>query len=184
MLETLRQSKSRQPGYAGGNLLNLLLHLNLKLRGYDFSGLTIRQAYLGGLYVLDLNLVGAHLAGAVFTDTFGPTFSVAFDPTGKVLAIGTAEGQIRLWQVTDGQLILRCEGHRGSIWSMAFSPDGRLLASGSGDHTVRLWEVQTGQSLKTLAGHIDWVRSVAFSPDGQILASGSGDHTVRLWEVP
>ncbi|GIK38370.1 MAG: hypothetical protein BroJett011_22030 [Chloroflexota bacterium] len=183
ILEALRQAGLRQPGYAGGNVLNLLLHLQIKLRGYDFSGLTIRQAYLGGLHVPDLNFAGAHLAGAVFTDTFGPTFSVAFSPDGKVLAAGTAEGQVRLWRVTDGQPLLTCEGHLGAVWSVAFSPDGRLLASGSPDGTVRLWEVNTGHTLKTLAGHTHQVWSVAFSPDGRLLASGSTDGTVRLWEV-
>src|SRR5262245_7129957 len=115
-LEGLRQAGPRQPGYAGGNVLNLLLHVKLKLRGYDFSGLTISQAYLGGQHVPDLNLAGAHLAGAVFTDTFGVTPSVAFSPNGQVLAGGTGEGQIRLWRVTDGQPLLRCEGHSGAVW--------------------------------------------------------------------
>jgi WD40 repeat protein len=183
ILESLRQAGPRQPGYAGGNVLNLLLHLQIKLRDYDFSGLAIRQAYLAGLHVPDLNVAGAHLAGALFTDTFGPTFSVAFSPNGKVLAAGTAEGQIRLWRVTDGQPLLTCEGHLGAVWSVAFSPDGRLLAGGSTDGTVRLWEVPTGQSLQTLAGHTHQVWSVAFSPDGRLLASGSTDGTVRLWEV-
>ncbi|MCK6625390.1 MAG: NB-ARC domain-containing protein [Anaerolineae bacterium] len=183
ILEALRQAGPQQPGYAAGNLLNLLLHLKIELRGYDFSGLTIRQAYLGGLHAPDLNFAGAHLAGAVFTDTFGPTFSVAFSPDGKVLAAGTAEGQVRLWRVTDGQPLLTCEGHLGAVWSVAFSPDGRLLVSGSTDGTVRLWDVNTGQSLKMLAGHTHQVWSVAFSPDGRLLASGSTDGTVRLWEV-
>jgi len=183
ILEALRQAGPQQPGYAAGNLLNLLLHLKIEFRGYDFSGLTIRQAYLSGLHAPDLNFAGAHLAGAVFTDTFGPTFSVAFSPDGKVLAAGTAEGQVRLWRVTDGQPLLTCEGHLGAVWSVAFSPDGRLLASGSTDGTVRLWEVSTGHSLKMLAGHTHQVWSVAFSPDGRLLASGSNDQTVRLWEV-
>jgi WD40 repeat protein len=183
ILEALRQAGPPQPGYAGGNVLHLLLHLKIKLRGYDFSGLTIRQAYLGGLHAPDLNFAGAHLAGAVFTDTFGPIFSVAFSPNGKVLAAGTAEGQVRLWRVIDGQPLLTCDGHLGAGWSVAFSPDGRLLASGSTGGMVCLWDANSGQSLKTLAGHTYQVWSVAFSPDGCLLASGSTDGTVRLWDV-
>jgi len=183
LLEALRQAGAQQPGYAGGNLLNLLLHLQSPLRDYDFSGLMLRQAYLGGLHAPDLNLAGAHLAEAVFTDTFGPTFAVTFSPDGKILAAGMAEGQLRLWRVTDGQPLLTCKGHIGAVWSVAYSPDGCLLASGSTDGTVRLWDVTTGQCLKTLAGHTHQVWSVAFSPDGCLLASGSNDQTVRLWEV-
>ena len=130
ILGALRQAEPRQLGYAGGNLLHLLLHLKSTLRDYDFSGVTLRQVYLGGLHVPDLNFAGAHLAEAVFTDTFGPTFAVAFSPNGNVLAAGTAEGQVRLWRVSDGQPLLTCEGHVGAVWSVAFSPDGSLLASG------------------------------------------------------
>jgi WD40 repeat protein len=183
ILETLHQARPRPSGYAGGNVLNFLLHLQSKLRGYDFSGLTIKQAYLDGRHAPDLNLAGAYLDGALFTDTFGPTFAVAFSPNGKVLAAGTAEGQVRLWGVTDGQPLLTCEGHIGAVWSVAFSPDGRLLVSGSTDGTVRLWDVNTGQCLKTLVGHTQQVWSVAFSPDGRLLASGSNDQTVRLWDA-
>ena len=183
ILETLRQAGPHTPGYAGGNVLNMLLHLQSKLRGYDFSGLTIRQAYLAGLHAPDLNLADADLVDAVFTDTFGPTFAVAFSPDGQVLAAGTAEGQVRLWRVIDGQPLLTCEGHVGAVWSVAFSPDGRLLASGSTDGTVRIWDVHSGQSLKTLAGHTQQVWSVAFSPDGALLASGGEDQTVRVWDV-
>ncbi|HRV92418.1 MAG TPA: NB-ARC domain-containing protein [Anaerolineae bacterium] len=183
ILESLRQAGPRQPGYGGGNVLNLLLHLQLKLRDYDFSGLMIKQAYLGGLHAPDLNFAGANLAGSVFTDTFGPVFSVAFSPNGKILAAGTAEGQVRLWWVANGQPILTCEGHLGAGWSVVFSPDGHLLASGSADGTICLWDAHTGQSLKTLVGHTNLVSSVAFSPDGRFLASGSQDQTVRLWDV-
>ena len=182
ILEVLRQAG--QPGYTGGNLLNLLLHLNSNLSSYDFSELTVWQAYLKGHQVPDLNLARVDLAGSVFTDTFGAISSVAVSPNGKLLAAGTQEGQIHLWRTTDGQPFVKLAGHTNGIWSVAFSPDGQTLASSSSDQTVRLWDVNTGQCLKTLSGHTHYVYSVAFSPDGQTLASsGSQDQTVRLWSV-
>ncbi|NIV46293.1 MAG: AAA family ATPase, partial [Gammaproteobacteria bacterium] len=183
LLATLRAEAPLSPGYAGGNILNLLLHLQSDLRGYDFSRLTVWQAYLGGLHLPEVNFTQADLAGTVFTDTFGGIYAVAFSPDGQVLAAGTDDGQIRVWQARDGQPLLTCEGHTAAVWAIAFSPDGQTLASGSFDQTVRLWDVRTGQGLKTLPGHTNAVRSVAFSPDGQTLASGSDDQTVRLWAV-
>ena len=181
ILEVLR--RVGQPGYAGGNILNLLLHLGINLKGYDFSGLTVWQAYLAGLHLPDVNLAGADLAGTVFTDTFGAIGHLAFSPDGKLLAAVTSEGQIRLWRSSNGQPFLTLAGHTNAVTSVAFSPDGQTLASGSDDQTVRLWDVATGQSLKTLTGHTSIILSVAFSPDGRILASGSEDQTVRLWDV-
>ena len=46
ILAQLRQNQPHQPGYAGGNLLNLLVQINGDLRGFDFSHLAVWQADL------------------------------------------------------------------------------------------------------------------------------------------
>jgi hypothetical protein len=89
ILAMLRHIGPRTPGYAAGNILNLLLHLKSHLRDYDFSGLTVWQAYLQGMHVPDVNFAEADLSGAVFTDTYGFIPAVAFSPDGEMLAAGT-----------------------------------------------------------------------------------------------
>jgi uncharacterized protein with WD repeat/nitrous oxidase accessory protein NosD len=109
--------------------------------------------------------------------------SVAFSPDGQLLASGSADYTIKLWEVATGSLVRTLSGHTSWVISVAFSPDGRLLASGSDDYTIKLWEVATGSLVRTLSGHTSWVYSVAFSPDGRLLASGSNDKTIKLWDV-
>ncbi|RLG04612.1 MAG: hypothetical protein DRN68_09640, partial [Thaumarchaeota archaeon] len=109
--------------------------------------------------------------------------SVAFSPDERLLASGSSDKTIKLWNVETGKCIRTLTGHADSVYSVAFSPDGRYLASGSWDKTIKLWDVGTGECIRTLEGHKGYVFSVTFSPDGRYLASGSYDGTVLIWDV-
>jgi len=109
--------------------------------------------------------------------------SAAFSPDGRMLAVGTLDGEVYLWKVASGQRLHVLQSHSGPVYDVAFSPDGGMLASGSADGTVVLWDVLSGQALRGLDGHQGGVVSVAFSPDGAALAAGTSAGTVVLWEV-
>ncbi|KAL2816634.1 Quino protein amine dehydrogenase [Aspergillus cavernicola] len=89
---------------------------------------------------------------------------------------------IKLWDLSTGELVQTLEGHSSSVWSVIFSPNSQLLASGSEDHTIKVWDSSTGELRQTLKGHSSSVWSVAFSSNNQLLASGSEDHTIKLWD--
>jgi WD40 repeat protein len=183
MLVTLRGKHPQKSSYAAGNALNFLIQLKVDIRDYDFSHLTVRQAYLKGLALTDVNFAGAHFIETAFTETFGNVLSVALSSTGEHLAAGTITGETWIWHTTTGTLLLTCRGHTSRVRSVTFSPDGQILASGGEDQTIRLWEVSTGRCLKTLQSQINRVRSVALSPDGRTLAISSEDQIIRLLEV-
>ena len=68
--------------------------------------------------------------------------SVAFSPDGQMLASGSRDDNIGLWDIATGTYIATLR-HEGSILSVAFSPDGEVLASGSDDGTIRLCGTST-----------------------------------------
>jgi WD40 repeat protein len=183
IIGTLRHQSIKETGYAGGNLLNLFCHLKTELRGFDFSYLVIRQAYLLNAALHEVDFTGSHLSQTIFAETFGGVVGIAFSPDGKCLATSDTKGDIQIWNSLTLEKLAQCQGHQHWTWSVEFSPDGQYLASASDDYKVKLWDVATGDCLYTYIGHTYSVNTVTFSPDGTMIASSSQDGTIRLWRV-
>lgn len=109
---------------------------------------------------------------------------VIFSPDGKLLASGSWDTSVRIWDVQKGKSIHTLEGHNGRIIDVSFSPDGNLLAS-CDDQIIKIWDVQSGECKLTLGDENNWewrLGSVIFSPDGKFLASCSRNK-FGLWDT-
>ena len=69
-------------------------------------------------------------------------WSVAYSPDGSMLASGSTDETIRLWDVATGSLLATLSGHTKAVTSVAYAPAGGTLASGGYDNNeVRFWDL-------------------------------------------
>ena len=72
-------------------------------------------------------------------------YSIAFHKDGKILASGSEDNAIKLWNIHDRNEIMTLTPNAGPIYSVAFTNDGQILASGSISQTgkIILWNVES-----------------------------------------
>ncbi len=111
---------------------------------------------------------------------------LAFSPDGKLLATGSVDATIKLWEVETGRNLYTLTGHMEEATDVGFSPDGRTLASIGTHSTVKLWHVATRRELASM----DYPQAgfhLVFSPDGGVLAITVGstyNEAVELLSAP
>jgi WD40 repeat protein/tRNA A-37 threonylcarbamoyl transferase component Bud32 len=135
---------------------------------------------------------GRELPAFKYPLTRGVLCGLAFNPSGRLLALGVRQDiprfnrpavRVRIWDIQEEKWLSELGGHTDGVTSVAYSPRGRYLASASLDKTVILWDAASGEQLHMLAGHSATVNGVAFTRDDHFLASASDDGTVRIWET-
>jgi WD40 repeat protein/tetratricopeptide (TPR) repeat protein len=83
----------------------------------------------------------------------GRVSDVSFSPDGLLLATGSADSTVRIWNVEDSQQLALWRGHRGRVECVAFHPSGHMVASGSGQPgDVRLWDLTRQQESTRVSG--------------------------------
>lgn len=117
-----------------------------------------------------------------------PVTSVAFHPVFSVLASGSEDATIKIWDWELGELERTLKGHTKAVLDVDFGgpKTGVLLASCSSDLTIKLWDPSNEyKNIRTLTGHDHSVSAVRFIPSaaGEFLVSASRDKTLRIWEV-
>jgi WD40 repeat protein len=76
-----------------------------------------------------------------------PIHSYAFSPDSRLLATGSLDKTVKLWDVTTGQLLRTLSGHSGTVEEVYFSADGKKIISQSISEDI-IWEVDSGKKLQ------------------------------------
>lgn len=147
------------------------------------------------------------LSSSICLHTFcghsGGVLSLDFQPEYDILATGSSDRRVLLWNFTNNRLIGMLYGHTGWVHSVFFAE--RILATGSGDCTICLWDMSSlGKCLENgkldISYDVDWQsnihrrRQILRGHDAGVstlhgdlstnsLISGSLDKTVAQWDM-
>jgi WD40 repeat protein len=135
------------------------------------------------------------------TDHQGAIQAVAIAPNQQILATGSNDQTIKLWNLAplwqnnsenppeSNQLLIdTLSGHTDRVRTLAISSDSQTLASGGNDQTIKIWALdpkgqQSADLKSTLTEHTGAIYALAFLPNQNILISGSADWTIKIWDL-
>ncbi len=139
----------------------------------------------------------------------GSVFAVSCHPTQPLAASGGEDDIGYIWDITDGEIIVKLTGHTDSVTATAWSNDGEMIATGGMDGKVRIWrrvgrekekdnyriwefltelqgpdEVMVGPSVTPPRSHVvEYLQQfLRWHPKGNVLLAGSNDSTLWLWQ--
>jgi WD40 repeat protein len=102
------------------------------------------------------------------TEHSGMISALAFAPGGRLLASGSRDHSVRLWDFSTLQCVERLHGNSSEVWTLAFAADGQGIISGAKDGTIRLWPTNAATRETFYEGN--WM-PIKFSQDGRMLAA-------------
>ncbi|CAJ0942313.1 unnamed protein product, partial [Mesorhabditis belari] len=100
----------------------------------------------------------------------------------SLLASGSRDKTIKLWDAINGICLYTFIGHDNWIRGLRFHPGGKFLASVSDDKTLRMWDLVDKRCMKSFDAHPHFVSSLDFHQSAPYVVTSSVDMAVKVWE--
>lgn len=110
-----------------------------------------------------------------------PSRPIAYSDDGKLLAVGTAHGGIKLYEAATGRLVRQFPAPPWQSFQLAFA-EGRVVAYATPQHSIHIWDPSTRSELTPSAAHNGSVCSIAFTADDRRIVSSGFDGDVCVWD--
>ncbi|KAI0361058.1 WD40 repeat-like protein [Trametes cingulata] len=107
---------------------------------------------------------------------------VRFGRAERVLATGSGDKTVKLWNLDDFTCVKTFEGHTNSVLRVDFLNAGMQMVSTASDGLVKLWNVRDEECAATMDNHEDKVWALAVSSDESTIVSGAADSVVTFWQ--
>jgi WD40 repeat protein len=112
----------------------------------------------------------------------GGVNSARFSQDSAHIVTAGVDGNVAVWQTSDGARVALLIGHTAPVDSASFSPDDKRIVSRSSDRTVRIWDAASGQPLLALTALTGHIYNATFSYAGDLVVT-SDDGGARVWNA-
>ncbi|GFV08204.1 WD repeat-containing protein 3 [Trichonephila clavipes] len=173
----LRVAPSEVFGVVGSSTANII-PLNYKgLNRTDnfFAVPACENVYVWSLRTREKNLV--------FNGEKSAVTCLVADSSHKNIAVGYADGVVRIFSVRDGSCLVSFIGHKTAVSCLTFEDGGSNLASGGKDSEIVVWNVTDETGLFRLKGHKGPISKCFFYKTKNCLISSSKDTYVKFWDI-
>ena len=106
---------------------------------------------------------------------------VAVSPDGQMLATGSKNCVVKVFEVETGREVRTYLGHAGAITGVCFVGDS-AVCSASMDCSLSLWSLKEGHRITAMKGHSRAVKGCVADKNGKIVVSVSWDMSIRVWD--
>ncbi|KAJ5067121.1 transducin beta-like protein [Anaeramoeba ignava] len=109
-----------------------------------------------------------------------PILDITFDPSGRLLASGSADQTVRVWHVEKQIATHNLRGHQNFVSKVMFHPDPNslILFSASEDSSFKIWDLRKKKCIKTFSNHVNTVSNFSVSNDFKFLYVSGRDKIV------
>ena len=110
--------------------------------------------------------------------------SIAFTPDGRMLASGSRDGTVRVWNVQSGREACAPLEARAGVVAIALVPDRSVIVAALEDRHLVLWDYGLHREVTHIdAPHRSRLQAVAVSGDGRWVAAGGDSRRIYLWQT-
>jgi WD40 repeat protein len=121
---------------------------------------------------------------ATLTGHNRPVNAVIFSSDGALLASGSDDRTVKIWDVKKNSLLYNLTGHTKYVTCLAFHPFEQVLASGADDGAIIIWRIEGAKQILNIPADPEGVKRLAFSPDGKQIAAALSDFSIKIGRFP
>lgn len=112
-------------------------------------------------------------------------FYLKFDPVSNLIASGSADNTVRVWNYMTGAEICRIKERYYEIWGIPvdYSPDGKYLVIGSYETLVVLDARKDYMTAATKLAHKGGIQSLVVTPDSKQVITVGVDGNLSVWDI-